>query len=450
MRTIRRAFLFFGFLGACFAGHAANHMVQSGQSLQTTLNNAASGDLVLLQDGFYDEDCVVSNKAITIRSISPSSIPAVQVRSITITNSPAPSTLSHIRLLSDLNASGATVTLRNCNVFGSLNKTNGDLKVYSSNVDGNVTATKAGLTLLKSTVDGDVTVTDAQDDATRELEAIVVQSTIGERFVCKAKRSLTCYNLIRHAYFEGEVEITGNEFDGRTSGFGGIGIDVNGTTTIASIRNNLIHDYHGNFSENMTDQCIGIRITGGARADIVNNLIFDCIDFYNGGNETNCGMGIFVQSTAGTKILGNAIWACGIDGHTTSGDCAVWAPIANVLLKNNYLLRGQNDGNAEAKGGVQSVDNVHNNSNTASTLKFVGSGDYHLQADSPLKNTGPADAIYNDRDGTRNDIGMYGGHNYIPNGRTTTKPIPIKLKTAPIFVPAGGVITIESTGGTSK
>lgn len=38
-----------------------------------------------------------------------------------------------------------------------------------------------------------------------------------------------------------------------------------------------------------------------------------------------------------------------------------------------------------------------------------GSGDYSLQIGSPSKNTGNLNAIYNDNDGTRNDMGVYGG-----------------------------------------
>jgi hypothetical protein len=44
---------------------------------------------------------------------------------------------------------------------------------------------------------------------------------------------------------------------------------------------------------------------------------------------------------------------------------------------------------------------------------------------------------------------MFGGHNYIPNGRNTNKPIVISLE-VPIAVPAGGTVTIESTGATIK
>jgi hypothetical protein len=45
---------------------------------------------------------------------------------------------------------------------------------------------------------------------------------------------------------------------------------------------------------------------------------------------------------------------------------------------------------------------------------------------------------------------MFGGHNFIPYGRTTNKPIVLGLDIAPIAVPTGGSVTIESTGATLK
>ena len=73
-----------------------------------------------------------------------------------------------------------------------------------------------------------------------------------------------------------------------------------------------------------------------------------------------------------------------------------------------------------------------------------------LRSDSPCINAGPPDPQYNDRDGSRNDIGMFGGHNFIPDGRTTNKPIVLGLDVAPIAVPVGFgyQVTIESTGAT--
>ena len=77
-------------------------------------------------------------------------------------------------------------------------------------------------------------------------------------------------------------------------------------------------------------------------------------------------------------------------------------------------------------------------------------GTLSLHSDSPCIDKGPPDAQYNDHDGSRNDIGMKGGHSYLPDGRTTDKPIVLGIKAAPIFVPAGGVITIESIGAAPK
>ena len=96
--------------------------------------------------------------------------------------------------------------------------------------------------------------------------------------------------------------------------------------------------------------------------------------------------------------------------------------------------------------GSNAVDTVSSNP------KFVNwqNGDYRLASDSPAINAGPSDPQYNDRDGSRNDMGMFGGHNFIPDGRTTNKPIVLGLDIAPIAVPTGGTVTIESTGATVK
>jgi hypothetical protein len=66
------------------------------------------------------------------------------------------------------------------------------------------------------------------------------------------------------------------------------------------------------------------------------------------------------------------------------------------------------------------------------------------------KNAGNPSVLFNDHDGSRNDIGPNGGRNYIPNGRTTDKPIPILFTIEPQIVPSNGTVTIESTGATVK
>ena len=108
----------------------------------------------------------------------------------------------------------------------------------------------------------------------------------------------------------------------------------------------------------------------------------------------------------------------------------------NILRKTNFVHTDL------VAGGVVNLDSKN------SDPRFTA--DYNLQASSPCINAGPPDPQYNDRDGSRNDIGMFGGHNFIPDGRTTNKPIVLGLDVAPIAVPTGGTVTIESTGATVK
>ena len=314
--------LLFSLLPSAFSlvSHAGTHVIAPGTSIQAAINASASGDHVVVLPGTYDEDLVINGKALTIRTsgVTP------QVKSIVVLNAPAPCKYSHLRVLGDVNATNTSLTITNCNVMGSVH------------------LSKGGLRLLKTHVDGDVTVADAVDDAGAELEAAIVQSTIRERLVCKAKRSWICYSTIRHAYLEGVTEVTGNDFDGRggntvENSFLGIGIDLHGAATHARIRNNHVHHYAGNVTEDMNESSIGIRIDGGAKADVINNFIWDCYDGSYPGVETDCGMGIFVQSTSGTKILGNAIWDCYVRDGDGTGHRLVRAPNANVTLQYNVL-----------------------------------------------------------------------------------------------------------------
>jgi hypothetical protein len=64
---------------------------------------------------------------------------------------------------------------------------------------------------------------------------------------------------------------------------------------------------------------------------------------------------------------------------------------------------------------------------------------------------GPEEPWYFDRDGSRNDIGLFGGSNYVPDGFTTDKPVVvfskqeplqfIKGKTTEISISAGSIVT---------
>jgi hypothetical protein len=53
----------------------------------------------------------------------------------------------------------------------------------------------------------------------------------------------------------------------------------------------------------------------------------------------------------------------------------------------------------------------------------VDTTNFVLSASSPVRDAGNPDPRFNDIDGTRNDMGIYGGPFYDPDGRTGVKPV---------------------------
>ena len=243
-----------------------------------------------------------------------------------------------------------------------------------------------------------------------------------------------------------QAEIVGCEFNGNQNS--GIGIEVMQAGR-ATINNNRIFDYNGSLSNDTDFQMIGIKINDGGIAEIANNIIYNCINSYNGGPASSKdnfrrGIGILARIQSQVSITGNAIWSCGNKARAGCASSALINAPANAVIEHNLLY---NDANTLRKvtGGCQSFYEID------ADPKFTdfANGDFTLASDSPCIDAGPPDAQYKDHNGSRNDIGMFGGHSYLPNGRTTTKPIVLSLE-MPIAVPSGGTVTIESTGATVK
>ena len=243
-----------------------------------------------------------------------------------------------------------------------------------------------------------------------------------------------------------QAEIVGCEFNGNQNA--GIGIEVMHTGR-ATITNNRIYDYYGSLaSNNSADyQMIGVRIHSGGVSKISNNIIYNCTNSYIANRQSDIyfrGIGILAHNESQVSIKGNVIWSCGNKAHLTANYSALINAPANAVIEHNLLYKDA-DTRRKLTGGCQSFYEID------ADPKFtdLANGDFTLTSDSPCIDAGPPDAQYKDHNGSRNDIGMFGGHNYIPNGRNTNKPIVLSLD-MPIAVPAGGTVTIESTGATVK
>ena len=411
----------------CFFSHAANHVVVANQSIQSAIDGAASGDVIILTyPGEYTEHLAIAGKSLRLTSTNPDQTSVLG--NLVISNLPANGkvTLDAFTLSGNINATGAgIVSLRNFTV------------AIGGGVIPNVeTNGTSGLYLKSSTVEGTVTVHSKQDSLGNDAKLVVLQSDVREKLVSKAARSWIGYSTMEQTYFEGLVEIVGNDFNGRVQG--GIGIDLNGAATNASIHNNKIAHFRDG-GGNETN--IGIRVDGGAKADVRNNTIH----WNRYGSGTFTAMGVYVKSTTGTSIVANIMYNNNVSGGATTGHANVWAPAQNVVVKYNAL--NSTGGSSLVAGGADNLAFITNTDSNGQHFLTNPAGYMEGRAG---EDKGPPEVIYNDHDGSRNDIGPNGGRNYLPNGRTTNKPIPISFTAAPLVVPVGGIITIQSTGAVPK
>jgi hypothetical protein len=396
---------FLSLILATTLSHGAVIILLPGQNMQSVINNANSGDIIEIPTPATFSEQVSITKSLTIRG---------RIKgqhfisgSLSISNLP----------------SGKKVTLRNLNI------------------NGNIDSNSSNLEMVGCKVTGTTDLSGTQDSAGEDTSFIAFQSEFFEKLTSKYAFSRISYSLLEETQFEGKAELIGNEFNGRANG--GVGIILKGSSATALISNNHIYDFRAHANNTIRETCIGILLHSGAYAEISNNLIRACNDSWSVSDSIDVGMGIFVKSDGSQAIItSNIIKDCYVHGsNQIRGSSLVYAPSSTIARYNNLH---RNDG--RIKGGISG----HLNLNTDPKFTNSSAGDFTLKPDSPCIDAGPTDPQYNDRDGSRNDIGMFGGHNFIPDGRTTNKPIVLGLDIAPIAVPTGGTVTIESTGATVK
>ncbi|MGA2624178.1 MAG: T9SS type A sorting domain-containing protein [Bacteroidota bacterium] len=169
-------------------------------------------------------------------------------------------------------------------------------------------------------------------------------------------------------------------------GFAGIGIDGS-STTYASISNNIMVTAAG-----------GIQVYNDAAAFITNNTII--VTGYDASPRYVCGEGISLFSYPPGDIRNNIII-----GSSPSGGAGLIAGPATdyqrMIIAYNNVWNFQSTYEAVKTGpGNISADPLFTNSAT---------GDYRLKSGSPCRNAGDSRSSYNNLDGSRNDMGAFGG-----------------------------------------
>ena len=226
------------------------------QTISITIESA-SWDEIIVNGAFFDEDLVIDGKSLTLRRQSLIS----EINSISFTNAAGTSILEGFKVRKDLNAtssdvhiinvdfggdmnaSNSSLRIANCDVIGFVLVSQGDLTINNSDIHESVTVNQGSLKLTKSTVDKDVSINHFTNSSGSPTRTVIAQSTITEKLTSNASDSFVSYNTIRHSTFKGNATIVGNIINGRD--IASIGIDLNGTNSVAKIYNNYIQEFEG-------------------------------------------------------------------------------------------------------------------------------------------------------------------------------------------------------------
>ena len=417
---------------------AASFVVSPGQSIQSAINNATAGDNITIQTGNYNENLTIP-KGLDVRGASGA---VLVTGNLTITSVTLPIYISDISF-GKSGASGITVTgssnvrFDRCKLVGGggFTSTNSTIYCYKGQFDQNISFANSTWTLQRSTIAGTVSSTNStakfiSSNVTSNFshnggELTVFQSDLRELCdvaLTSAQKSWICYNTLRYMQISGGTsEVVGNLIDIR----GYTGVDSSSTNryifnilggAVTRIANNRIFN-DGRIGTSYGAHAIRVETSAGMTR-IFNNTI------------RNVWRGILVAgSPAGVEIRGNIHQ----DATNSSNNYSVFTSYAGTIISNNNFQY-------TITGGVQS--------NNINSDALFGTNDV-LGAASPSRNAGPTDAIFNDIDGTRNDLGAYGGHSYDPEGRTTLKPVVLSGEVSPLYVKRGGAVTVKARAAVS-
>ena len=368
--VLRKEFALFAVVGVlAWAGSssstlAATYTVFSGQSIQTKINSATNGDTIVIFNGFYSENLTV-NKSIAIANANGQSF--TYAGTLTITN-------------------GAKAQFRGFNL------TSGSIELRNASAD-----------FTRSTIQGDVNATVAtMADGTTPNRLSFTRCTLSATLASSAAETFLADNKLSWVRVagSGKMWMIGNLVDvGLVNG--GEFVMAQGTSSLF-VYNNVIRRTH---SGTLFNDNIGIRVYSGAKLEAHNNVIYQMANSYGSANGDS--RSVDLDGSAGSAITSNLF--------LSTGRWFVYGPLSmNTALYNNSTVT--------FSGGI-----VPQNTLVADPL-VVDTTDFVLGAASPARNAGNPDPRFNDIDGTRNDMGIYGGPFYDPDGRTGSKPVVLKAE----------------------
>lgn len=414
---------------------ATTHAVLPGKSIQAKIDLAVAGDIVAIFGGTYNEDLTIT-KAIRLVEVSGQNVTITGNVTFTgVTNCPPLEGFA-------VGSSGRGITVSNTTglVFRNLDTRNGagittsgasTLKI----VDSQLSALSAGgefvevaatsLTAWINQTAGNlntasVTVAGNFETQSAALKTVAFRTTVAGDCVWRSKRNWFGYSEARSFNFwnqnEAKVVVVGNKIDRQGGEASGINCSVSNSSILIT-NNRIVGVIYSAFD----DSEIGIDLRGGGNHAVIANNYCQLQYVYNSywGDRGCPGFGISVRDFNQATIINNVI---------VGARYGIAAPFGVLAQNNLYWASPWNAGEAN---GVIAEGTLYTDP------LFVAGEEPKLQAASPCINAGTPDPRYNDRDGSRNDIGPSGGAWFDPDGWTTENPVVISFDLSPDLVLEG-------------
>ena len=225
--------------------------------------------------------------------------------------------------------------------------------------------------------------------------------------------------------------IAGNRLLVGVEGFGG----ATNTALFCETSNPLIV----NNQIRLGEQAIGIQCIDSSQPIIANNYL-------EGNSQSH--WGIRGSASSSLLVINNII-----RGFETAILSDSWSSPSSALMENNILWDNETGVICDESSSVQLSYNLFWNNGTDYSGCSSDGGDlnadpmfvepevrdFHLREESPCINAGDPDPKYNDPDGSRNDMGIYGGP-YAQSGGKFAPPV--KLSLPDISAPPGDTLSI--------
>ncbi len=406
---------------------AATHAVLPGTSIQAKINLAVPGDIVAIFGGIYNEDLTV-NKAIRLVEVSGQEVAITgsvtwtgvvdappfegflvgsAVKGITVTNTTGLIFRSlDARPGSAINTTGATTLKIIDSQLSSLLPAGGTVEISRSTLTGGISQTVGIVHATAVTMAGNF---ESTDNCQR---TVAFRTTVNGDVIWRSNRAWFGYSKTKAFQFHGsgdKVVLVGSEIDRQN--FEAVAVRLHGSGNQYLVANCNIHNvrWSSDYSEEF-----GIWIAGSGNSAVVqNNSIRMNFGVSVGGNNSDA---IRIQDTSAVQIRNNIFYGCMYEINAPFG----------VTASNNLEWSSQPHFKGfQVRGGIVSENNIE------ADPVFVVNEAPKIQPTSPCINAGTLNPRYNDRDGSRNDIGPSGGGWFDPDGWTTENPVVISFDLSP-------------------